>query len=392
MGQRSVDNVGKRRDLGVLWQKETDPATGVSLIRLSSYKGHAHHLYFTNPGWYDGGRRLLFAADREDATNLCGLNLQTGETDQLTFFLPDEPAPDLLHMCVSGARQEAVFWRGKTLYALDLQSLEERPLWTLPHKRNTGMVNVTADGRYALFCMSEDLSDRIRLDLLHGYVGFAEMFAAKPFCQIMRIPMDGSGKAEAIHEGRVWMGHLNTSPTQEAHATFCHEGPWELVDNRMWALRTDTGETWALRPRKEAGERIGHEYWFADGERVGYHGAAGERSFLGSVRFDGGDEVEGAFPHHTTHVHSNDKSLAVGDGSVNGDIMLWRWLQGAYEAPRVLCAHRCSMHMQELHVHPRLSPDGRYVLFTSDKTGYGSPYLAELPGDLTALPFAQTQQ
>jgi oligogalacturonide lyase len=43
------------------------------------------------------------------------------------------------------------------------------------------------------------------------------------------------------------------------------------------------------------------------------------------------------------------------------------------------------MKIQQLHVHPRFSPDGRHVLFTSDVSGYGNVYLAEVP-EFASLP------
>lgn len=41
--------------------------------------------------------------------------------------------------------------------------------------------------------------------------------------------------------------------------------------------------------------------------------------------------------------------------------------------------------MVNLHVHPRLSPDGKQVLFTSDMSGYGNLYLVDVP-DFESLP------
>lgn len=55
-----------------------DPATGAEVTQLTDYKGHSHHLYFTNPGWYSGGRKLLFGSDRENRTNLFGVDLESG--------------------------------------------------------------------------------------------------------------------------------------------------------------------------------------------------------------------------------------------------------------------------------------------------------------------------
>ncbi|NCP33006.1 MAG: oligogalacturonide lyase, partial [Armatimonadetes bacterium] len=46
------------------WRELTDPVSGVRLRQLTSYKTNSHHLYFTNPGWYAGGRKLLFGSER----------------------------------------------------------------------------------------------------------------------------------------------------------------------------------------------------------------------------------------------------------------------------------------------------------------------------------------
>ncbi len=66
------------------WEDFVDPRSGVSVRQLTNYKGHSHHLYFTNPGWFDNDRKLLFSSDRENRTNLFSINLETGEITQLT--------------------------------------------------------------------------------------------------------------------------------------------------------------------------------------------------------------------------------------------------------------------------------------------------------------------
>ena len=66
------------------WREFSDPVTGVKVKQLTDYKGHSHHIYFTNRGWYHGGRKLLIASDRENETNLFSIDLETGELVQLT--------------------------------------------------------------------------------------------------------------------------------------------------------------------------------------------------------------------------------------------------------------------------------------------------------------------
>jgi oligogalacturonide lyase len=367
------------------WREYTDSVSGVRVRQLTNYKGHSHHLYFTNPGWYDGGRRLLFGSDRENRTNLFGIDLETGEITQLTDLEPVDPPREtqFLSACVNPRRDEAYFWYDRQLIALDLQSLDMRALWEMPEGFMRSMINCTADGRYVCAGIFEDLSDRFRIDYLRGYVGFRETWEAHPLSRIVRVATDGSG-AEVVWEERSWIGHVNTSPTQPNLITFCHEGPWDKVDNRIWGLNLETGEAWMIRPRRD-GESVGHEYWHADGIHIGYHGRWPDgRKFFGMIRYDNSDNVEVDFPHETGHIHSNDFSLIVGDGG--RVVRLWKRKGEGFDGPRVLCEHRSSFHIQQVHVHPRFTPDGRQVLFTSDVSGYGNLYLVQVPEEFESLP------
>ncbi|HEX2951152.1 MAG TPA: oligogalacturonate lyase family protein, partial [Armatimonadota bacterium] len=372
------------------WKTFADPVTGVKVRQLTNYKGNSYHLYFTNPGWYDGGRKLLFGSDRENRTNLFSVDLASGEICQLTDLDPVvEPYEiDFQVSCVNPVRDEAYFFHGTKLMALDLTTLETNVLWELPTKFLHTMLNCTADGRYVCLSICQDLSDEIHTDLLRGYVGFAETWAAHPLSRIVRVAVDGSG-AETLWEEKSWIGHVNTSPTQANLLTFCHEGPWEKVDNRIWGFDTDTQKAWMIRPREHEGDAVGHEYWHADGVFLGYHGGLvdGSRVF-GRVRYDNTDRFEVSFPHETGHIHSNDWSMIVGDAH---QVRLWQWNGEGYDGPRMLCEHRSSCHTQYAHVHPRFSPDGSQVLFTSNVVGYCNVYLADVP-EFSTLPVAPSDK
>ena len=58
---------------------------------------------------------------------------------------------------------------------------------------------------------------------------FREFFHLKPKSQIARIEV-ATGEMDVIHEDRRYMGHVNTSPALPGILTYCHEGPWNLVD------------------------------------------------------------------------------------------------------------------------------------------------------------------
>jgi oligogalacturonide lyase len=387
------------------WRTFVDSHTRVEIRQLTNYKAHSHHLYFTNSGWYDSGHKLVFGSDRCNRTNLFSLDLAGGEITQLTDL---EPAnADFLFTSINPCRSEAYFWHERTLVALDLVTLDERRLYRLPDGYAFNMTSVTADGKYVCTGIYEDLSERFKVDLLHGYVGFAEYWEAMPHSQILRISTE-NGTTEVVFEENYWIGHANASPTLPSIATYCHEGPWQKVDQRIWGVNLDSGEVWKIRPPLH-GEAVGHEYWLADGEQIGYHGhyksgdiqeferatpkptsyhgqhKSGE-PFYGSIRYDNTGQVEAAFPSDSTHFQSNDLNLIVGDGSrEKPQLLLWRFRNGRFEAPRVVLTHRGTFQVQQLHVHPRFSPDGRQILFTSDLTGYGQLYLVDTP-DFDSLP------
>ena len=216
---------------------------------------------------------MLIASDRDNRTNLFGLDLDSGQLQQLTDLAP-LPLPrevEFLRACVGSMPRTKPTSGMAWSCARSIYNLETRMLYRMEDGWDVSMINCSADGRHVYASVSEDMSSRFRVDYLRGYVGFRETWAARPPSRILRIAVDGSG-GQILFEESYWIGHVNTSPTRNELLTFCHEGPWNEVDNRIWGMNVDTGTVWKIRTRQEEGEAVGHEYWHADGERIGYHG------------------------------------------------------------------------------------------------------------------------
>ncbi len=365
------------------WRDLTDPETGIQIKQLTDYKAHSHHLYFTNPGWYDDGKKLLFGSDRCNQTNLFSIDLESGEITQLTDL--DPAKADFLFASLNPCRPEVYFWHERALVALDLHTLEERRLYQIPDGYAFNMTNVSADGKFVCTGIYEDLSSRFAVDLLHGYVGFEQYWEAMPHSQILCISTD-DGSTDVVFEENYWIGHVNTSPKLPHIITYCHEGPWDKVDHRIWGMNLQNGQTWHIRP-SGGGEQAGHEYWFADGEHIGYHGQyTNGEAFYGCIRYDNSEQAEASFPGGSMHFHSNDLQFIIGDGGRdNPHLLLWRFQDGHFEGPRQILTHHGTFQIQQLHVHPRFSPDGKHILFTADSTGYGQLYWVKTP-DFELLP------
>ena len=362
-----------------------DPETEVRVRQLTDFAAHSNHLYFTNDGWYDDGRRLLFNSDRGGAHNLYSVDLESGRVAQLTD-LPrlSEPYTQFgRNAGLDAANGVAYFWYGERLLGLDLGSLTLDVLFETPDGFTySGAHNsVTADGKYVCTSVREPVDAS----------SAAERWNANPHTRILRIPVDG-GDAEVLHEEDTELSHTNASPTRPELLTYAQEGPWEQTTQRIWGLNAETGETWKIRP-ESSGEMIGHEFWLADGGDVGYHGRyENGRAFYGVTRYDNENRVELAVPRGLLetdgprgHFHSHSREAVVADGTPEFPyLLLWRLNDrgDGYGAPRKLLRHDLStFEFGRLHVHPRFGPDGNRVLFLSDRSEYANLYLADVPDE-----------
>ena len=361
-----------------------DPASGATVRRLTSDPDGDYHLYFTEDGWYDEGRRLLFRSDRTGSRQLFSIDLETGLITQVTDLDGFRGGT-----AVDQEDDVAYFRVDDGVGRLDLDTLRvEGPLYEAPEGFSLGSFDVSADGDRLYVAVGEDV------DVDHREQGLAAVFEAEPRTRIHAVPLDG-GDPELLVEADVWASsHVNASPTRPELFTYCEEGPWDRVENRIWAVDAETDDRWRVREVPPAGG-VGHEYWLQGGERVGYHGAqadptgrdsaADPEPFAGSSRYDDTDRREATLPdeiHAVTHTHANSTDLIVCDGSPETVPygLLFRWDEAAeeYEGPRILATY--DWRSGSPHPHSRFSPDGETVAFDSARyEGSSDLYLVEVP-------------
>lgn len=68
-----------------------DRTTGATVHQLTNYKCNSTHPYFTDDGWYDNDRRMLFISERENARNIYSIEIASGEISQLTNMPAGDP-------------------------------------------------------------------------------------------------------------------------------------------------------------------------------------------------------------------------------------------------------------------------------------------------------------
>lgn len=357
-----------------------DPHTGVSVKQLTCYKGHSHHFYFTNNCCDLSLNKIFFSSDRDNRTNLFSVDLRDGSIEQLTNL----DNIDFIYSCFNFIKKEVYFWHNNQLLAVCVKSKNIKKIYTVPEGFSSNILSVNSDGSFIYTAIYEDLSKKFNVNILNNYVGFEKYMLSKPISKIIKISTEESS-SEIVLEENFWIGHVNCSPKIPNLLTFCHEGPWEKVDNRIWGLNVNSKKSWPIRPRLHEGEKVGHEYWHSDGRTIGYQSRSKENGdYIGSIQFNNSNREEFKINNRPKHIFSNNRNFFVGD--IKKYICLWKRENKKTEC-RILCEHNGSSKIQKLHVHARLNQFNNQVLFTSDCGGYGNLYLVDIP-KFESLPLA----
>ena len=385
--------------IGEPWKSEmrefNDPKTGRKVCQLTT-NGNNVHLYFTENAFTEGKNEIIFTSDRasgEDRLpherphyNIFRMDLDTGVITQLT----DEPE-SVGSVTKTPDSQLIVYKAGKYLRALDTVTGMITTIYEEPGGYNIGAPSIAANRRYVAFARNEDVN------VMDGpnYTGFKERFYRVKDGRITVAYLDGSGWFDAFKDTHQ-VGHFQFCPTDPTIGSYCHEGPWNLVQQRIWLIDFVARE---VKPcfRQDEQDSIGHEFWtndgllFFDNRGPGHDGTiTSDRTqavvtdvavkqqqdfvpFVGlSDRF--GNIVKRIdMPYYTNHYHANpDHTMLVGD---DVDDLVRIDISGDDPKLDVLVNHKTSWHTQSAHCHPTWSWDGSRILYASDVDGKVNLYM-----------------
>ena len=386
--------------IGQTWRSEIcefkDDKTGRAIRQLTA-TGNNVHLYFTENSFDVHRNEIVFVSDRasgEDKVphedpryNLFRMDLGSGEVVQLT-----DEAPGVHNVTKTPDSRLIVYAVGQTIKVLDTATGETITVYEETADYRVGAPSISTNRRYIAFCRNE------KVDVPRGpnYTGFKESFYRIKDGRITLAYLDGSGWLDVFKDTH-WLGHFQFCPDDPTLATFCHEGPWHLVAQRIWLLDFVSREA---KPcfRQDEQDSVGHEFWTQDGyvffdDRGPGHdgtitssrtqavatGVAVKEStmipFVGLADRNGNVVRRIDLPYYCNHYHANpDNTVLVGD---DVDDLVLIDISGEKATIEVLCSHKTSWHTQTAHCHPTWSWDGSRILYASDLGGRVNLYLVE---------------
>jgi oligogalacturonide lyase len=376
------------------WHEYQDPLTGRRVRKLTDSPAEDYHLYFYNPSVTPDGRYLIFISERTGVSNLFRLELQNGSILQLTDarpvraeYWPFTEAVKGVGSClpvIANHGQEVFYFEGTHLFSVEIESLKRRPILSVSSDRRPSMLQANANGDTLVFATWDEalFMDRSQ----RAYAG--EKFPDEDFFQettstIVRVNALSGQSEEILCKEKFWINHVHVHPQNRDLILFCHE--YSESPDRMWLLNVETGQC-APIPGQGAEEWYEHEFWSRDGERVCFHGGMRDDTTLGFCGWCSPDGVTYTKAYHTTsgraYGHYNlyaDGQTMVTDGEARPGCISKVHLRNERQQFEVLCRHDSYTFGddQRCHPHPSFTPDGRQVIFTSNRTGSSNVYLTD---------------
>jgi oligogalacturonide lyase len=391
--------------IGQTWNSEIrqlkDDKTGRTIQQLTS-TGNNVHLYFTENSFDAHHPEIIFRSDRasgqdraphqEPLYNLFRLDLETGQIVQLT----DEP------VSVGGVTKTpdsrlVVYVTGQKVRQLDTVTGEISTVYEEMGAFRLGAPSISANRRYIAFCRNET----VEVPRGPNYTGFKDHYYLVKDGRVTLAYLDGTCPGGAawfdVFKDTHWLSHFQFSPDDPTIASFCHEGPWHLVTQRIWVLDFVSHQAWPCFRQGEQ-DSIGHEFWTQDGylffddRGPGHDGTiTSDRTqavaadvavkastmvpFVGLADRHGNLIKRIDMPYYCNHYHANaDNSVLVGD---DVDELVLIDISGPEAKLEVLCGHGTSWHTQSSHCHPTWSWDGGQILYASDQGGRVNLYLVK---------------
>lgn len=369
----------------------TDQHTGAEVTRLTPPDVTCHRNYFYQKCFTRDGSKLLFGGWFDHDWNCYLLDLNTQIATQLT-----EGAGDNTFGCFLSPDDVYLYYvkNERQLRRVRLDDLSEQVVYEVPDEWKG----------YGTWVANSDCTKLVGIEMfdadyipLTDWTQFAVQYEKQPRSRLISIDIE-TGQRNVLIDDKCWMGHPIYRPNDDHTVAFCHEGPLNLVDTRMWLVNEDGSHIRKFRERTPDVQGCTHEFWVPNGSKMLYvtYKKNGERWISSADPETLANEDVMIMPACSHLMSNHDGSLLVGDGSGTPIDMTDAGAQKTDSNPyiylfdlkqrtaRPVVTHNSSWKVyrdnrQVTHPHPSFTTDDRHVLYTSDFEGEPALYIARIP-------------
>ena len=320
-----------------------DPSTGFEVVQITDRPGADNtHFYFHDPAWTPDSRWLVFRSNRTERTELFRYEVETGEISPLTEGYS-------AGNWVSRLRPEAFYCVGTEVRTIDVETRETQTIGRLPDRMEfRSAPSENADGTLLVF--GATVGDQVGIYSMHR----------------------GTGETRAIRIADDRPGHIHCSPTDPDLIMHCDATVSDAEPKqRVWILSTDGTRHWHPYTQTPQ-EWLTHESWLGKTGRVlicywptglieiepdgsGFRMIAKINAWHAGATDDGRYcVVDTNWPDRGIHLIETETGRMC-----------------------KVCESFNNPSGSGTHPHPSFSPDGRWIIYGSERTGSPEVYLVD---------------
>lgn len=346
----------------------TDKKSGKRLRQVTDHPSIHHHPFFFVPAYDRANTKLIFLSHRTGTPQIFFEDRASGELVQVT------DRHDLAEWSISPSPDGrfVYFTAGTGAWKVDLETFEETQLadFGAVEMREKGMVGA-AMGTTALSANGDWWAIPVKTGKVSRFI----------------VVETRTGKSGVILE-RDTIGHPQFCPDDDN--LILYAGP---LTDRVWTVARDGANNRRVYRREDRMQWVTHEVWLPGRRAIAFV------DWPRGMRLIDIDTGEAHWLHHFPAWHAAPDASGtrfVCDTNFPDQGLHIIPLDGE---PQFLCASEATSEgahwahpfpyndgpvaveaRQHTHPHPRFSPDGKRVVFTSDRTGFAQLYEIELEG------------
>ena len=378
--------------------KYIDEFTGVEVVRLTDPRYISHHMYFYNRMTTQDGSKLLYCTQIDGSRQLYLMDLRSGEAIQLT---EGDELEDYGGM-ISSDDKYVFYQQSRKIWKLDLTTLEREAVYQIPEGYSGGNWGMSDDNRY-LAIVETEISTLPERKPGANWDFFALTCKAKPHCRIVYVDLL-LNKFHTVVDENCWLGHAQVRPGDPDTILYCHEGPYDMIDARLWLVQSDGSNNRCCKEQPDD-LILTHEFWLPDGLRLAFVHRETTGDKEETIRMINPDTMEEEiFMSCSPYAHficdkKNEYMVGDAQGSdipihllnheedtdknkeIKNDFIYLINVEKRTEEK--LCYHGTSWkakygNPQDSHPHPFFTEDNRRVIFVSDREGQPCLYMVDL--------------
>lgn len=376
-----------------------DASTGAHVVRMTGGRHTCHHIYPTMRSTTSDGQFLLYFREFNHRRQLFAMNLETGNSLQLT----SGGDVDDYHAAFSADDRHIFYLQGNVLWSMDAQDLLRNQLYVPDDGWLIREFDFSEDDRYAIVLETVKTSANVSLSGMRDWTTFAFDSLGAPRCRIVRVDFK-TGERRVVVDEECWLGRPFFRPGDPDTILYCHEGPYDMIDARMWLVQSDGSNKRCCR-EQGPDTVLTAEFWFPNGRELGFlhWQAEGERNeelhaidpvtleerticscpaFAHCAVSPDGRYLVGDALSTNDPVHLRDEASRRRKQTAADDDFIYLVDLETGESVR-LCHHGSSFLPKygtvfDSEPHPVFSRDGRSVIYVSDAEGVPCIYRVKL--------------